>query len=300
MVNVLPVPALASSTVTPVGSGPQTSNALGHRVLRPAPSRAAPSHSCRARAVEPGARRPARRTSAPRRTRAGARAPGPRAGSSTRTPTPLGAAVPPRGVGGRGPARERQRLAHAVVEQGSASAARCSSATLRGHPRQADDRHGRAARRRRRPRGPTVAASNSRSGCAAVSARKRTQVDEPVPRVHARVGDAAQQRAVDVRDRAVQPPAVGERDPHVHRPGGGAVGSSSPACRTICSTVGERAWRAPARRARRAEARRGRAPPRPPRRRVAPARRASSIRWPTCQDSRLSSSIGRASATSSA
>ncbi len=29
MVKVLPVPALASSTVVPVGSGPQTSNAAG-------------------------------------------------------------------------------------------------------------------------------------------------------------------------------------------------------------------------------------------------------------------------------
>ncbi len=144
IVNVLPVPALASSSVTPLGSGPQRSNgrvssigAAAHRSITSSRAQS-PSHSRRAYTPEPrrldGSQpalvRPRRAGSVeqlgeghvpPSTSRCSGSASS--LGSSSRTSTP--SRRPPsrraprrrRGVRGRGLAVERQRLAHAALEE---------------------------------------------------------------------------------------------------------------------------------------------------------------------------------------
>ena len=234
MVKVLPVPALASSTVTPVGSGPQTSKrrhglSRGHRWTSSS-HESRPSHS--------------RRAKRPKRLASSAAAPSPpssagrglehlrrRSGRPPRTSRCSGSlsslsnfqldlprAARPAGHGipaGRRPLRHRRPTSRSTA----AAARACPGRRARPAPRGDDATGGarspsKAAMRAivtgaaRRPR-PTVAASNGRSGVGGGEGQQPDPGRQPVLR--RRAGSRSRCAAGRRSRRARCRPASGRR-----------------------------------------------------------------------------------------
>ena len=247
MVNVLPVPALASRTVTPCGSGPQTSNGLMSvmsvtarrpprvRARRPTGAgRSGRSGSSRCRP----SRRPARRCCGGSAVSSSKLRMPPRTSWCSRSASSLGKLQPDShalrpalsasragergcGVGGRGHAGERERLAHAaVVEVDEGRELLERQLLARGRVvrerREPGDRDRRAVRRA----GPRLPDRGRRERALGVRRGQRQPADvgrEPVAGVDPRVGDGPQHVAVDAGDRPAERAPVIERDLDVDR-----------------------------------------------------------------------------------
>ena len=124
-------------------------------------------------------------------------------------------------VGGRGVARERERLAHPAVvevdEGGELDERALPSMRLRRRRVVGSARASCARRTEFDCARPITADSNGRSGPRGGQREQPHPRAEPIPRPDARVGDLADRVGVDAGDGPGERPAVGQSHPHVER-----------------------------------------------------------------------------------